>query len=274
MTDELKPCPFCGGRLTYNSKGIVEESRIDSWVGCEACGLRGPSDRTYYNPEKPDLSESARSKMRQASIDKWNALPRNPAPVAELPLRDAIRRELFESLKPPELLNPVRYGQYLDQIADIAASVSAAHFAGQSSATRHMRPDSEMNDIEPRASTRIESVVLPNTLAEQAQAHMSGGVAMVKELWKSLYGDISILSSAYQRKIDAFDAAIEALAPGDGQDGARLNALESHTFDLVYLSGIKIWFYRRGGRDSVGFNTAREAIDSAMAEPKESDDGR
>ena len=39
-------------------------------------------------------------------------------------LRDAIRRQLFESLKPPELLMPVQYGKYLDEIADIAAQVA------------------------------------------------------------------------------------------------------------------------------------------------------
>lgn len=81
---ELLPCPFCGGHLTYNSQGIVEESRIDSWVGCETCGMRGPSERTYYEANRPDVSKAAMSKMRQASVDKWNAIaePRSSPPAA------------------------------------------------------------------------------------------------------------------------------------------------------------------------------------------------
>lgn len=52
MTDELKPCPFCGG--TAN----IAKGQIEFWVYCPHCGAR----TEFYETE-------------QEAADSWNARP-------------------------------------------------------------------------------------------------------------------------------------------------------------------------------------------------------
>lgn len=53
MTQELKPCPFCGGKAETieNAVGTL------FWVYCRSCGARSDSYTTEY---------------RQKAIDAWN----------------------------------------------------------------------------------------------------------------------------------------------------------------------------------------------------------
>ena len=54
MSEELKPCPYCGA---------TPEERLDEVVWCPSCGLQGPEG---------DSEENA--------IAAWNALPRREDP--------------------------------------------------------------------------------------------------------------------------------------------------------------------------------------------------
>lgn len=58
MTDELKPCPFCGGVIEWAD--IVDPEGYGKWhyVHCPKCGVDGP----------PDLGESG-------AIEQWNTRP-------------------------------------------------------------------------------------------------------------------------------------------------------------------------------------------------------
>ena len=45
MSDELKPCPFCGGQAHIDGGSIAEyhgRSHMDVWVACMESGARGP----------------------------------------------------------------------------------------------------------------------------------------------------------------------------------------------------------------------------------------
>lgn len=49
MTEELKPCPFCGGRdlaVEWIELADRGEKRLEHAVQCRGCGADGPSGRT------------------------------------------------------------------------------------------------------------------------------------------------------------------------------------------------------------------------------------
>lgn len=47
MSQELKPCPFCGGQAEYERQGTSRQSCI---VACTQCGCRHESsDQDWYN---------------------------------------------------------------------------------------------------------------------------------------------------------------------------------------------------------------------------------
>jgi len=41
MADELKPCPFCGGK---DARVITNSKHSMSWVSCPSCGLEAPTE--------------------------------------------------------------------------------------------------------------------------------------------------------------------------------------------------------------------------------------
>ena len=41
MSEELKPCPFCGGESRLMAQHFTDDSHI-FWIGCRRCGMEGP----------------------------------------------------------------------------------------------------------------------------------------------------------------------------------------------------------------------------------------
>lgn len=58
MSDELKPCPFCGGVPTVKQAGATRYW----WVGCEI----------HLEPESKGCGISHSSYNKQDAIEKWN----------------------------------------------------------------------------------------------------------------------------------------------------------------------------------------------------------
>lgn len=72
MTDELKPCPFCGGKAEF------ENDNEEWFVFCEKCG-----SMTVLFETKPEAKEA------------WNARPIEYAQAAEI---KRLREELAKKL--------------------------------------------------------------------------------------------------------------------------------------------------------------------------------
>lgn len=52
--DELKPCPFCGGRATEYAALITSDGkRLVEQYQCEDCHCFGPSRKIYWNCRAP-----------------------------------------------------------------------------------------------------------------------------------------------------------------------------------------------------------------------------
>lgn len=70
MTEELKPCPLCGGRPFLNCFESGSNWNGEWEIDCPDCGL---SLRTYYITEqgKPKKSDS-KSFNKEVAITRWN----------------------------------------------------------------------------------------------------------------------------------------------------------------------------------------------------------
>ncbi len=70
MSNELKPCPFCGSHPTVNEDNMFWEfgghERQDSSVNCESCGL----DLIEYASDKRC---SCCNDLTAIVIDRWNS---------------------------------------------------------------------------------------------------------------------------------------------------------------------------------------------------------
>ena len=61
MTDELKPCPFCGGEARVNERyrgGTANRKMY--WISCSACGISQQHDNT------------SGYRYQSKAIDRWN----------------------------------------------------------------------------------------------------------------------------------------------------------------------------------------------------------
>lgn len=75
--NELRPCPFCGGRAvdlhaTYYGGGERRNKpRVAFYVRCGACGARGPMFKARGEGFGP-ISERDHDRQRARALDAWN----------------------------------------------------------------------------------------------------------------------------------------------------------------------------------------------------------
>lgn len=75
--NELRPCPFCGGRAvdlhaTYYGGGERRNKpRVAFYVRCGACGARGPMFKARGEGFSP-ISERDHDRQRARALDAWN----------------------------------------------------------------------------------------------------------------------------------------------------------------------------------------------------------
>ena len=69
MTNELKPCPFCGGeaKLFYSPLN----SPTEFWVKCKECGAGGVKSVVHGQFNK-QLSDSEIEYGKRVAIESWN----------------------------------------------------------------------------------------------------------------------------------------------------------------------------------------------------------
>jgi Lar family restriction alleviation protein len=73
MTEELKPCPFCGGKVTLTERDPSEGYRY--LIRCENC------EGDFNNPEKVVADFCFCSDDKEAIIKKWNTRVKDAEPV-------------------------------------------------------------------------------------------------------------------------------------------------------------------------------------------------
>ena len=66
MTDELKPCPFCGGEAELFESNISRSVEYSVYIGCPTCG--GQTTTTSAVPATQYTVDST----RQTVISRWN----------------------------------------------------------------------------------------------------------------------------------------------------------------------------------------------------------
>ena len=68
MTDELKPCPFCGGQASeWRQEAYSIDSSYDC-IGCKSCGVVIPHDAKSWDA----LKRVWRGDERKEAIAVWN----------------------------------------------------------------------------------------------------------------------------------------------------------------------------------------------------------
>ena len=72
MKQELKACPFCGGRANYRTKYSRRKDIYFVSIICTECGAQGRSFRSFVDPVGTDVEASR--KAAQA----WNERPGEP----------------------------------------------------------------------------------------------------------------------------------------------------------------------------------------------------
>lgn len=78
MNDELKPCPFCGGKPKLgHSSGSWGYYAARDWVECSGCGVHATSfeDEIYDWGKRRQVSVDSKSKAAEA----WNRRIGEPA---------------------------------------------------------------------------------------------------------------------------------------------------------------------------------------------------
>jgi len=74
MTDELKPCPFCGGIAVVKCISDISRPGTDDWwVSCSICRVERPSTR------KSEIVGT-----RDEAIAAWNRRAYPPAPIDDI----------------------------------------------------------------------------------------------------------------------------------------------------------------------------------------------
>lgn len=83
MSDQLKPCPFCGSQPE-------ETARKEGLVWCPVCPVGRTADQWNHRPTESDASRSAAGSERERCIEalKWKVCPDTTsygaAPYAEI----------------------------------------------------------------------------------------------------------------------------------------------------------------------------------------------
>ena len=60
--EELKPCPFCGGKASWYYSGSVTRGRFDITIACSHCGITMKQSTLRYGLEW----------LQEKMIEKWN----------------------------------------------------------------------------------------------------------------------------------------------------------------------------------------------------------
>jgi hypothetical protein len=63
MTEELKPCPFCGAKAHFE-----KDSGGWEWVECESCGIQSNQSASLMDDCKPKLREEWNARVVDASL--------------------------------------------------------------------------------------------------------------------------------------------------------------------------------------------------------------
>ena len=77
MSEELKPCPFCGSRAVdlhatrYEGGERGNKPRVAFYVRCRACRARGPMFKAKGEGFGP-ISERDHGRQRARALDAWN----------------------------------------------------------------------------------------------------------------------------------------------------------------------------------------------------------
>lgn len=67
MSEELKPCPFCGGKATL--KAVTKSYGLTIWCACD-CGARTDGYCPDTNKEDDTIENIEECKKR--AVKKWN----------------------------------------------------------------------------------------------------------------------------------------------------------------------------------------------------------
>ena len=68
--NELKPCPFCGGKAKIISS--IQDGRVYMWVQCTFCNASS-SIISYKKEEFPIRLSPGRSTFTESLYDGWNS---------------------------------------------------------------------------------------------------------------------------------------------------------------------------------------------------------
>lgn len=69
MMNELKPCPFCGGKAKIISN--IQDGYVYMWVQCTFCNASS-SIISYKEEEFPIRLSSGRSAFTESLYNNWN----------------------------------------------------------------------------------------------------------------------------------------------------------------------------------------------------------
>ena len=80
MSEELKPCPFCGGEAVKNSCAVAECKSCRSPVGCRACSIWKDSIDEWNTRVDDDenLSQYLGALIDWELRDRWTGEAFNP----------------------------------------------------------------------------------------------------------------------------------------------------------------------------------------------------
>lgn len=82
MSNDLKPCPFCGCELGITTSFDHEQGDKWGYASCGECAARGPEVRTQYAREHD-------APWHYEAIAAWNTRAIDPAAIRKAALREA-----------------------------------------------------------------------------------------------------------------------------------------------------------------------------------------
>jgi Lar family restriction alleviation protein len=86
MSDDLKPCPFCGGELGITTSFDHEQGDKWGYASCGECAARGPEVRTQYAREHD-------APWHYEAIAAWNTRTKTKAEQAfDQQIADYVKR--------------------------------------------------------------------------------------------------------------------------------------------------------------------------------------
>lgn len=68
MSEELKPCPFCGGEAVI--KAVNRNYGLTIWCQCQKCGAR--TEGYLPNTNNEDATIDSIENCKNRALEKWN----------------------------------------------------------------------------------------------------------------------------------------------------------------------------------------------------------